>query len=85
MARFGVMTDYDYTASHKRERLTVWSGSFASVFEAEGFTLPKGDGYMFTTYHGDKVRVPCPTPRTDENYIKVDEAINEALNKHFGE
>jgi hypothetical protein len=84
MTHYGVMEDYDYNQTHKRERLTIWSGPFASVLEGEAYSLPKGDGYMITTYHGDKIRVECPTPRTDENYQKVDKAISDALNQHFG-
>lgn len=77
---YGVCTDYDYTSTHKRERLTVWSGPFLSDYEGEAFTLPRGDGYMVTTYGGDRVRVTCPTPRTDDNYPAIDAAINAALN-----
>lgn len=78
---YGVMTDYEWTG--KRARLTVWSGSFMSTFEAEGIELPKGDGYMLTTYNdGDKVRVTCPTPRNESNYQEVDLAINKAMKKY---
>ena len=80
MTRFGIMTDYDYNETHKRERLTIWSGPFASVREGEAYSLPKGDGYMVTLEYGGKVRVTCPTPRTDATYIEVDAAINKALN-----
>lgn len=83
MTHFGVMKDYDYSATHKRERLTVWSPPFASVYEAEGLSLPNGDGYMLTTYNGDKVRVTCPTPRDEANYQAIDAAISAALNEHF--
>lgn len=80
--RYGVTTDYEYSATHKRERINVWSGSFFSTWEAEGYSLPRGDGYMLTTYNGDKVRVSCPAPRTDENFRVVDAAISDALTKH---
>lgn len=80
MTLYGVSTDYDYTSTHKRERLSIWSGPFMSVYEGEAFTLPGGAGYMVTRHNGDRVRVTCPTPRTDENYTVIDEAINEALN-----
>lgn len=85
MTRYGIMQDYDYTASHKRERLTIWSGPFASVREGEAYSLPKGDGYMVNLEYGGKVRVSCPTPRTDATYEEVDKAINDALNEHFKE
>lgn len=85
MTHYGVMTDYEYSDTHKRDRITVWTGPFASVYVAEGFSLPKGNGYMLTTYNGDKVRVTCPAPRTDATYQVTDAAIQEALSKHFGE
>lgn len=86
MARFfGVASDDDYTATHKRERLVIWSGPFMSNYEGEAFTLPGGDGYMVTTYGGDKVRVECPTPRTDANFQAVDDAISSSLVAHYGE
>lgn len=79
--RYGIATDYEWTG--KRDRLIVWSGSFMSTFEAEGIELPKGDGYMLTTYNdGDKVRVTCPTPRNEHNYLEVDAAINSAMNDY---
>ncbi len=81
MTHYGVATDYEWTG--KRSRITVWSGSTMSTFEAEGIELPKGDGYMLTTYNdGDKVRVTCPTPRNDDNYTEVDEAIDKAMNAY---
>jgi hypothetical protein len=82
MTVYGITVDYDYTVTHKREFIRVWSPPFFSVFEADGYTLPKGDGYMLTTYNGDKVRVSCPTPRNDANWMAVDQAISDALNAH---
>lgn len=79
---FGVTTDYEYTG--KRDRIQVWSGAFMSTWEAEGYSLPKGDGYMLTTYNGDKVRVKCPTPRNYYTYREVDAAIELALNEFYG-
>jgi hypothetical protein len=83
MTRYGVMTDYDRNDGRKRDYLTVWSGPFASVWEASGVSLPNGDGYMLTTYNGDRVRVSCPAPRTDDTYIVIDQAISDALTEHF--
>ena len=80
--RYGIMEDYDYNATHKRKRLTLWSGPFASVREGEAYSLPKGDGYMVTLEYGDKVRVECPVERTNESYMEQDKAFNDALNKH---
>ena len=81
MTYYGVTTDYEYSATHKRHRLEVWSGPFFSVWEGTAYSLPSG-GYMVTTYNGDKVRVACPSPRDADNYSDVDAAINEALNAH---
>lgn len=81
--QFGVMTDYEYRVSHKRDRIVVWSGPFYSTFEAEGYSLPNGAGYMLTTYNGDKVRVECPSPREQDNYEEADLLIAAALNAHF--
>lgn len=82
MTHYGIIEDYDYNASHKRKRLTLWSGPFASIREGEAYSLPKGDGYMVTLEYGDKVRVECPVERTNENYREVDAAFNKALNRH---
>lgn len=76
---YGVATDYDRNEGRKRDYLQVWSGPFFSVWEADGVSLPKGDGYMLTTYNGRKVRVECPTPRNDENWQEVDAAISAAM------
>lgn len=84
MTHYGLIEDYDYNATHKRKRFTIWSGPFASVREGEAYSLPKGDGYMVTLEYGDKVRVECPVERTDANYVEQDKAFNDALNKHFG-
>lgn len=81
---FGVMTDYDYNATHKRDKVTVWSGPFCSTWDAVGYSLPKGDGYMLTTYGGAKVRVTCPL-RSEETWEEADKAVNDALIAHFTE
>lgn len=75
---YGVTTDYDYSAEHKRQRIEVWTGPWFHSFEAEGYSLPSG-GFMLITYNGDKVRVPCDSPRTESNYEDVDKAIDYAL------
>jgi hypothetical protein len=80
---YGVTSDYEYNATHKRDKIRVWSGAFFSVFEAEGYSLPGGDGYMLTTYNGDKVRVTCPARRNGDNYRKVDAAVSAALRAHY--
>lgn len=84
--RYGVATDYEWSATHKRQRITVWSGSFYSTYEAEGLSLPNGAGFMLSIYDdGEKVRVSCPSPRTDDNYREVDAAIAAALADHYKE
>ena len=80
--QYGVMTDYEYNSEHKRERITVWSGTFMDSWEAEGYSLPGRNGYMLTTYNGDKVRVACPM-RDDSTYQEVDAAISSALEAHY--
>lgn len=82
MTHYGIIEDYAYNATHKRKRLTLWSGPFASVREGEAYSLPKGDGYMVTLEYGDKIRVECPVERTSENFIEQDKAFNVALNRH---
>lgn len=79
---YGVRTEYEKNEGKKRDYLTVWSGPFFSVWEADGVSLPSG-GYMLTTYNDTKVRVECPSPRTEDNYKQVDQAISEALTKHY--
>lgn len=82
---YGVRTEYEQNEGRKRDHLTVWSGPFASNYEAAGVSLPRGDGYMLILAYGGKVRVSCPTPRTDDNYLTVDAAIGAALRAHYGE
>lgn len=83
MPSYGITQDYEYSATHKRDRLMIWSGPFFSVFESEAYTLPKADGYMLTTYNGDRVRVSCPAPRNEDNWQEVDKALGEALEAHY--
>jgi hypothetical protein len=84
MTTFGVVTDYEWRGTHKTDRLTIWSGSFMSLYEGEAISLPNGAGYMVYVYQsGSKVRVSCPCPRDDTNYLKVDNAISEALDAHY--
>lgn len=83
MKRYGVTTDYDYNQAHKRERLCLWSGAFFDQFEASALSLPNGAGYMLTVYAGQKIRVACPAPRTDSNYVQVDAALSEALTAFY--
>lgn len=79
MTTYGVTTDYDRNDGRRRDYLRVWSGPRYHTWEADGVSLPRGDGYMLTTYNGDRVRVSCPTPRTDETF----QQINAALSAHY--
>ncbi|MCK9600459.1 MAG: hypothetical protein M0R06_15545 [Sphaerochaeta sp.] len=83
MTRYGVTTDYDYSAEHMRHRIRVWSGAWYGAWEADGYSLPNNAGYMLTTYNGDKIRVLCPCPRGDDNWQAVDDAISDALVAHY--
>ena len=84
--RYGVRDEPEYTATHKREMLTIWSGPFYETYEGTALSLPNGQGYMVTTYNdGEKVRVLCPSPRTSENFHEVDNAISEALTRYHQE
>lgn len=60
--------------------LTLWSGHFSSDYEGDAFELPNHNGYT-VTIDGETLLVTCPAPRTEQNYILVDEAINEAIRK----
>lgn len=68
----------EYAPLFGRERLTLWSGAFASTFEGHAWELPNHDGYMVTLDYLGSVRVECETPRTDENYDRVDAALSAA-------
>lgn len=81
--KMGVRSEHEKNARLKRDYITVWSGVFCEVFEADGVSLPKANGYMLTTYNGDNVRVDCPSPRTEDNYLLVDKAVIDALNSHY--
>ena len=82
MTNYGISVDSEYNTTHKRERISVWSGQFMGTWEADGYSLPGRNGYMLTTYNGDKVRVTCPM-RDDSTYQEVDAAISSALNAHY--
>lgn len=78
--RIGVRDEYAPTFG--RQNLTLWSGGFSSDFEGWAHELPNHNGFMVTLDHmlwSEKVRVECPSPRTDDNYEEVDEAINKAV------
>ena len=69
----------EYAPSFGRQRLTLWSGMFASEYEGEAWELPGHDGYMVTlNYSRGKVRVSCESPRTDDNWIALDEILSRA-------
>lgn len=84
---FGIRTEE--TASTKRETITVWSGSFMSTFEAEGYANNGAKTYSLTTYNGDAVPARLPegvtAPRTAENHLAIDRAISDALTAHYAQ
>lgn len=86
MIRFGVTTDCD-RSSVRREYVNVYSGSFLSTFEADGYANHGAQTYSLTTYNSDKVAVRLPegvtAPRNDANSREIDKAISDALNAHF--
>ena len=69
----------EYAPRFGRQRLTLWSGAFATTYEGDALELPKHNGYMVTPYSGPRFRVTCPAPRTDDNYREVDAAIDAAF------
>jgi len=69
----------EYTPRFGRQKLTLWSGGFASQYEGSAWELPRHNGYMVTLWAGRKVRVACESPRTDDNYLEVDRAISDAV------
>ena len=72
----------EYAPTFGRQRLTLWSGPFACNPLGTATELPNHDGYMVTIDHlmwSHTVRVPCESPRTDENYERVDAAIQAAF------
>lgn len=78
MNAYGVRDEY--ARKFGRQLLTLWSGSFSSMFEGQALELPNHDGYMVTLDYGrGKTRVACEAPRTDENYLRVDAAISSAV------
>lgn len=74
---YGIRDEYD--PHFGRQRLTMWSGAFCSVFEGWATELPKHDGYMVELEYVGKIRVSCESPRTDENWTEVDDAIRAGI------
>ena len=70
----------EYAPTFGRENLTLWSGAYASTPEGWAHELPGHNGYMVTLdYSRGTFRVECESPRTDDNYMRVDDALNAAL------
>lgn len=73
----------EYAPMFGRQVLTVWSGAFCSDLDATAWELPNGGGYMLDVMYGpnsgSKVRVECPSPRTDSNFHEVDAALDAAM------
>jgi hypothetical protein len=68
----------EYAPMFGRQRLTLWSGAFASDYRGHATELPNGGGFM-VTIGTRKLRVKCASPRTDLNYAAVDAAIQLAI------
>lgn len=79
MTHFSVRDEY--APRFGRQRLTLWSGAFASTFEGWAWELPGHNGFMVSLdYFRGSVKVECESPRTDANYVAVDEALSAAAN-----
>lgn len=75
----------EYEPQFGRQRLTLWSGAFASIYEGQALELPGHNGYMVSMYDGRKLRVLCESPRSGDNYSRVDAAISDALSAGLDE
>ena len=83
MTHFSVRDEY--SPKFGRQRLTLWSGAFASTFEGWATELPGHDGFMVELdYFRGKMRVICEAPRTDENWIRVDDTLKWAAQEIDG-
>lgn len=69
----------EYAPRFGRQVLTLWSGAFASDYEGEAVELPGHDGYMVHIGYLGRIRVECEAPRTEHNFLRVDEAIDQAV------
>lgn len=72
----------EYAPRFGRQQLTLWSGGFSSDFEGFAAELPDHNGYMLRLDYvpgHPKIRVECPSPRTDANYEQVDAALRAAF------
>ena len=77
------MTSYAIRDEHAprfgRQSLTLWEGAFASSYAGEAVELPGHDGFMVNMRYGPQLRVTCPAPRTEANFLEVDSALNAAI------
>ena len=80
---YAIADDYDYNETHKRSRLSIWSGPFASIYEGEAYSLPGKNGYMVSLYYGPKLRVETGGLRDDDNWQEVDNKIRAAINDYY--
>lgn len=82
---YSIMTDYD-RSTEKREQIIVWSGPFASGWEARGSAANGASHYEMTDYSGKRFRAKLPegvtAPRTEENFQQIDAAISAAYDAH---
>lgn len=74
----------EYRTTFGRQHLTLWSPPFSSTFEGWAHELPGHDGFMVTLdYSRGRIRVECEAPRDDDNWMRVDDAIREAVTAHL--
>lgn len=72
--------------TEKGQEITLWSGPFMSVFEATGYARDGARRITMTDYSDEQFVVVLPKgmtfPRTDENFLRVDDVIRQAYSKH---
>jgi hypothetical protein len=74
----------EYAPRFGRQALTLWSGAFAEDYEGEALELPRHDGFMVHLDDGRTFRVTCESPRTEDNYLRVDAAIATSVENPDG-
>lgn len=68
-------------------RISVYSGPFFSLFEADGLLRDGAKQITLHTYYGERVIARFPSgvvgPRTTDNYLAIDGAISAALTNNY--
>lgn len=84
--KIAVANDYNYSRTHKRQRLTLWLGDgTAATYIGEAFNRPKGwTLYLDLRVRTEVVRLDTEhADRTDTNFRALDKLIEEAVEKHY--